>query len=48
MIIGVWIFIGGVNIGVICYVGDVLKDYVFKFWGKICIIGIVFWGIVEN
>lgn len=48
VIIGVWILIGGVNIGVVKYVGDVFKEYVFRLFWKICIIGIVLWGVIEN
>lgn len=30
------------------YVGDVFKEYVFRLFRKICIIGIVLWGVIEN
>ncbi|XP_067839633.1 transient receptor potential cation channel subfamily M member 3 isoform X2 [Heptranchias perlo] len=48
MTTGAWIFTGGVNTGVIRHVGDALKDHASKSRGRICIIGIAPWGIVEN
>ncbi|KAF7647376.1 hypothetical protein LDENG_00173200 [Lucifuga dentata] len=45
---GAWIFTGGVSTGVIRHVGDALKDHSSKSRGKVCAIGIVPWGIIEN
>lgn len=38
----------GSFLGVIRHVGDALKDHASKSRGRICIIGIAPWGIVEN
>eukprot|EP00061_Rhincodon_typus_P018944 g48339.t1 len=38
----------GPGAGVIRHVGDALKDHASKSRGRICIIGIAPWGIVEN
>ncbi|XP_067829369.1 transient receptor potential cation channel subfamily M member 1a [Heptranchias perlo] len=48
MTTGAWIFTAGVSTGVICHVGDALKDHSSKSRGRICAIGLAPWGIVEN
>lgn len=48
--IGVWIIIGGIRIGVMEFVGDVVKDYIITSGRKndVVVLGVVIWGCVVN